>query len=247
MRRETDLIMALVTFRSLFPALFCALVFSSCGDSPRQEPGSAAAKAPVPASVPVLQPPPPTQDDGRPVIVAFGDSLSAGYGLEAGLSYPDFLQKILDAKGHRYRIVNQGISGDTTSGGLARIDHCIAQKPKIVLLELGGNDGLRGIPVGNIRTNLDRMIRQLKATGATVVLVGITLPPNYGDYVKGFENNYADLAREHSLTFIPFLMEGIWTPTGGKPGMMQEDGIHPTAKGTPVMAETVYQAIRKLL
>jgi acyl-CoA thioesterase I len=234
--------MALVTFRSCF-VLLSILLLASCGDStsassvPKQTPGT------VPPPVPVAE----VEKDDRPVILAFGDSLSAGYGLEAGLSYPDFLQKLLDANGNRYRVVNQGISGDTTSGGLARVDQGIALKPKIVLLELGGNDGLRGIPVPKIRENLDEMIRRFKAAGATVVLLGITLPPNYGDYIKGFEKNYADLAKQHSLTFIPFLMEGIWTPTGGKPGMMQEDGIHPTAKGTPLMAETVYNRIKKLL
>lgn len=182
------------------------------------------------------------------MIVAFGDSLSAGYGLEAGLSYPDFLQKILDEKGYKYRVVNQGLSGDTTTGGLSRIEQCIALQPKIVLLELGGNDGLRGIPVSNMRQNLDTMIRKLQAAGATVVLVGITLPRNYGeDYIKGFEQSYSSLAKEHKLTLVPFLLEGIWTPTGGVPGMMQEDGIHPTAKGTPVMAQNVFKRIQKLL
>ncbi len=182
------------------------------------------------------------------MIVAFGDSLSAGYGLESGLSYPDFLQKILDRKGLRYHVVNQGLSGDTTTGGLSRIDQCVALKPKLVLLELGGNDGLRGVPVANTRTNLDTMIRKLKDAGATVVLVGITLPRNYGDdYIRSFEKNYTELTREHHLTLVPFLLEGIWTPTGGAPGMVQDDGIHPTAKGTPVMAETVFKRIEKLL
>ena len=233
--------MALVTFRS-FLALLSVLTIVSCGDSapPKETP---------PPDFSTARPAPPAEGakDDRPVIVAFGDSLSAGHGLESGLSYPDFLQKLLDARGNHYRVVNQGISGDTTSGGLSRVDQCIALKPRIVLLELGGNDGLRGIPVAKIRANLDEMIRRFKAKGATVVLVGITLPPNYGDYIEDFEKNYADLARQHSLTLIPFLMDGIWTPAGGKPGMMQEDGIHPTAKGTPVMAETVYQGIRKLL
>jgi acyl-CoA thioesterase-1 len=232
--------MALVALRT-FVVCTIFLLLSACGDSPSASP---APKAPVSTSpAPVAE---PAKDD-RPVIVAFGDSLSAGYGLESGLSYPDFLQKLLDSKGHRYRVVNQGISGDTTSGGLARVEQAIALKPKLVLLELGGNDGLRGIPVPKVRENLDELIRKFKAAGATVVLIGIKLPPNYGDYTKGFEKNYFDLARQHSLTFIPFLMDGIWTPTGGKPGMMQEDGIHPTAKGTPVMAETVYNGIRKLL
>ncbi len=219
------------------------LLAASCGSSEKPE----AASAPVGAP---MKPPPlaEAKKDDRPIIVAFGDSLSAGYGLEAGLSYPDFLQKLLDAKGHSYHVVNQGISGDTTTGGLSRIEQCIALKPRIVLLELGGNDGLRGVPIASTRKNLNDMIVRLKAAGSTVVLIGITLPRNYGDeYIRGFESNYADLAREHGLTRVPFLFEGIWTPEGGKPGMIQEDGIHPTAKATPVMAETVYRSIQKLL
>ena len=228
--------MTLVTFRFLFALGALALV--SCGGSGKSEPVRVGTAPPVAE----------LKKDDRPVIVAFGDSLSAGYGLEAGLSYPDFLQKLLDAKGHGYHVVNQGVSGDTTSGGLARIEMCLALKPRIVLLELGGNDGLRGVPVANVRQNLDEMIKRLKAAGSTVVLIGITLPRNYGDeYIEGFDKNYVDLAREYSLTRVPFLLEGIWTPTGGMPGMMQQDGIHPTAKGTPVMAETVYKRIQKLL
>lgn len=239
--------MALVTFRTALVAAawtaVCVLC-SSCGNNNETKP---AGVQPPPVEKAVAPAPPPVKDD-RPVIVAFGDSLSAGHGLEAGLSYPDFLQKILDEKGYKYRVVNQGLSGDTTTGGLSRIDQCIALKPKIVLLELGGNDGLRGIPVANMRQNLDTMIRRLKSAGATVVLVGITLPRNYGeDYIKGFEQSYASLAKEHKLTLVPFLLEGIWTPTGGVPGMMQDDGIHPTAKGTPVMAQTVFKRIQKLL
>jgi acyl-CoA thioesterase I len=225
-----------------------ATLLAGCGSTSNGEVEKTAAPAITPPPSAAAAPAPAATPDKRPVIVAFGDSLSAGYGLETGLSYPDFLQKILDDKKLPYRVVNMGLSGDTTTGGLARIDQCLELKPKLVLLELGGNDGLRGIPVANIRKNLDAMIRKLKDSGATVVLVGITLPRNYGDdYIKNFEKNYADLAREHKLTLVPFLLEGIWTPTGGTPGMMQEDGIHPTAKGTPVMAKTVFNRIEKLL
>lgn len=238
-------IMALVKFSNVF-LLFAMVFLCACGSTsgdPAAPPPVAATKLPV-----STEPAKPAQDDSRPVIVAFGDSLSAGYGLEAGQSFPDQLQNLLNAKGLQYRVVNQGISGDTTSGGLARVEQAVALQPKIVLLELGGNDGLRGVPVYNIRKNLDAMIRRFKEAGATVVLVGITLPRNYGDdYIRGFEKNYVDLAKEHSLTYVPFLLDGIWTPTGGVPGMFQDDGIHPTAKGTPVMAATVFKKIEKLL
>jgi acyl-CoA thioesterase-1 len=241
--------MALVKFSNVF-FLFLLMFLAACGSGSNNRTSDGATPPPAGATkLPVSnEPAKPTPDDSRPVIVAFGDSLSAGYGLEAGQSFPDQLQNLLNDKGLRYRVVNQGISGDTTSGGLARVDQAVALQPKIVLLELGGNDGLRGIPVANIRRNLDAMIRRFKQAGATVVLVGITLPRNYGDdYIRGFEKNYSDLAKEHSLTYVPFLLEGIWTPTGGAPGMFQDDGIHPTAKGTPVMAATVLKKIEKLL
>jgi acyl-CoA thioesterase-1 len=248
--RGIDFIMALVTFRTVSVlvvagiAVLVAAGLTGCGGSEAKPVVVVEKNAPAtPPPAPV-----PAKDDGRPLIVVFGDSLSAGYGLETGQSFPDELQKILDQKQLSYRVVNQGLSGDTTSGGLSRIDQCIALKPKFVLLELGGNDGLRGISVATVRKNLDTMIRKLQDAGATVVLVGITLPRNYGDdYIRGFEKNYVELAKEHKLTTVPFLLEGIWTPEGGAPGMIQPDGIHPTAKATPVMAATVFKRIEKLL
>jgi len=172
--------------------------------------------------------------------VAFGDSLTAGYGVDSGLSYPDFLQKEID----RYRVVNAGISGDTTSGGLARIDSVTRLKPKIVILELGGNDGLRGLPLASTRANLEQMIIELQKSGARVVIAGITLPPNYGpDYIREFEKIYKDLAATYKLPFIPFLLEGVV----GVPGMMQPDGIHATVKGNEVVAKLVMRTLKPLL
>ena len=186
------------------------------------------------------QPPP----DPRPVIVAFGDSLTAGYGVEAGYSYPDFLQKDLDRVNRKYRIVNAGVSGDTTSGGLARIGMVTALKPAIVILELGGNDGLRGLPLAATRANLDQMIAKLQKAGARVLLAGITLPPNYGpDYIKQFESIYKDLAAKYKVPLIPFLLRGV----AGVPGMMQGDGIHPTRKGNEVVAKLVLDSLKPML
>jgi acyl-CoA thioesterase I len=172
--------------------------------------------------------------------VAFGDSLTAGFGVEAGFSYPDFLQKEIGS----YHVVNAGISGDTTSGGLARIDRVTGLKPKIVILELGGNDGLRGLPLASTRANLEQMIVELRKSGARVVLAGITLPPNYGpDYISEFEKIYKDLAAKYKLPFIPFLLEGVV----GEPGMMQPDGIHATVKGNEVVAKLVMRTLKPLL
>lgn len=214
--------------------------------------GCSSKDAPQPAPDPKPATPPaaaaPVKKDTRPAIVILGDSLSAGFGLETGQSYPDHLQKMLDEKGYAYRVVNQGVSGDTTSGGLARIDGCIAEHPYLVLLELGGNDGLRGIPTAETKANLEQMIEKIQATGAKLVLAGITLPRNYGpDYIRDFDRIYPDLARKYRVPLIPFLLVGLASPQGIVPGMIQQDGIHPTAKGTPIVAQTVFRAIEPLL
>src|ERR1700726_2693353 len=131
----------------------------------------------------------------RKVLAVFGDSLSAGYGLAAGQSFPDDMQRTLDKEGYAWRVVNLGISGDTTEGGVSRIQSAVRLKPEVVVLELGGNDGLRGLPLKVTRQNLETMIVAFQQAGAKVVLAGMTLPPNYGpDYIKGFEKIYKDLA-----------------------------------------------------
>ena len=182
--------------------------------------------------------------DARPKVVAFGDSLSAGYGADPGKSYPDFLQKLLDADHLAYHVVNDGVSGDTTADGVERLPGVLAEKPRLVVLELGGNDGLRGLPVANTRANLEMMISALQKAGATVVLAGMTLPRNYGpEYIHSFERVYVDLAREKHLTRIPFLLQGV----AGTARLMQADSIHPTAEGNVLVARNVYQYIKPLL
>ena len=183
--------------------------------------------------------------DTRKVIVVFGDSLSAGYGLARGESFPDRLQQKLDAESLPWRVVNQGISGDTTSGGVARMQRAIAQMPAVIVLELGGNDGLRGTPLNVTRGNLEKMIRVFQAAGARVVLAGMTLPPNYGqDYVRGFEQIYKDLASQYRLTLIPFLLADIVTPDLR---YLQRDGVHPTAAGAEIVSGTVLRFVKPLL
>ena len=185
------------------------------------------------------------KEDTRKVLVVFGDSLSAGYGVPRGQSYPDDLQRKLDAQGYAWRVVNLGISGDTTSGGLARVNTGTALRPAIVLLELGGNDGLRGLPLAMTRENLDRIIRAFGQVGARVVLAGMTLPPNYGpDYIHGFEAIYSGLAAKYKLALIPFLLRDIATQDMR---YFQRDGIHPTAEGAQIVSNTVFRAIRPLL
>lgn len=185
--------------------------------------------------------PPAANRDKWPVIVTFGDSLTAGV---AGRSYPDQLQDLLDQKGYHYRVDNQGVSGDTTTDGLARIDNVIAEKPALVLLEFGGNDGLRGVPVAETRKNLQEMIVRLKAAELPIVLLGITLPPNYGaEYVKEFTGMYPELAKQNHLQYMPFLLLHVYQ----HPEMMQPDGIHPDGVGNHVVAQDVFRLIQPML
>jgi acyl-CoA thioesterase-1 len=196
-------------------------------------------------------PPSPVKDsphDSRPVIVALGDSLSEGLGVDPALNFPSRLQTRLDGAGFKYKVVNMGISGDTTSGGLARLDYVLAAKPAVVILELGGNDGLRGVPATATKANLEAIIVKLKSSGAEVLLAGMTLPPNYGaEYVSKFEGIYTDLAKKHKLKLIPFLMEDIRSQIATKKGLMQGDGIHPTAAGHALIAETVFRSLQPML
>lgn len=206
--------------------------------APEREPQAVrAAPAPIPAA--------PAPVDSRKVLVVFGDSISAGYGLDPGLSFPDALQRLIDQEGAAWRVVNLGISGDTTAGGAARLGSALEAGPALVLIELGGNDGLRGIPVTASRANLERMIVTFREAGAQVVLAGMSLPPNYGPaYIRDFENMYKDLAAKYKLPLIPFLLADIVTPDLR---YFQRDGIHPTAEGAQIVARTVFKKIRPLL
>jgi len=182
--------------------------------------------------------------DTRPVILAFGDSLTAGHGVELSDSYPSQLQRELDKRGYRYRVVNAGISGDTTSGGLSRIDAALAVHPRIVILELGANDGLRGLPVAESKRNLEQMIVKSQNAGAKVILAGMTLPLNYGpDYIHDFQSMFPDLAKQHHTILIPFFLEGV----AAHMDLNQEDGIHPTAKGYVILTQLVLKYLEPLL
>ena len=181
----------------------------------------------------------------RKVLVVFGDSLSAGYGLAAGQSFPDDMQRTLDKEGYAWHVVNLGISGDTTEGGVARVESAVRLKPSVVVLELGGNDGLRGLPLKVTRQNLETMIAAFQQAGAKVVLAGMTLPPNYGpDYINSFEKIYKDLAAQYKLKLIPFLLSDIVTPDLR---YLQRDGIHPTAEGAEIVSGTVLKVVKPLL
>lgn len=185
-----------------------------------------------------------TEKDTRPLIVCFGDSLTAGYGTDPGQSYPDYLQTDLDKLGYHYRVVNAGISGNTTKDGLERVDSIVAMKPAVVIVEFGGNDGLRGLRIEDSRANLDRIVAMLKASGTKIVLAGITLPPDYGqDYINQFNETYVLLAKKFRLPLLPFLLQGVF----GTDGMMQRDRTHATATGNQVVAKNVLPLVTPLL
>lgn len=182
--------------------------------------------------------------DHRPRIVAFGDSLTAGLGVGADESYPAQLQRRLDSLGYHYRVINAGVSGDTTAGGLRRVPWILNNKPALVILELGANDGLRGLSVDQARNNLRQIIRQLQEGGTTVVLAGMKLPPNYGhEYTTQFEAMYRMLANEYELALIPFFLEGV----GGSSSLNQADGIHPTKEGYEIIVDQILKVLTPVL
>jgi acyl-CoA thioesterase-1 len=176
--------------------------------------------------------------DFRPVIVAFGNSLTAGFGADPGKSYPDFLQQELDRRGYKYNVINAGVSGETSSDGLERLNDVLALKPEIVILELGANDGLRGLPVTSTEANLDRIIFGLQQQKIRVALAAMDLPRNYGmEYISQFSGMYANIARQYKVTKIPFMLAGV----AGNPKLMQNDGLHPNAAGNAIVAATVFK------
>ena len=217
--------------------LFACLMLSACrSKTPEAAPAEpAASNAATPAGDTTVSAP-----DGRPVIVAFGDSLTAGFGADTGDSYPDYLEKDLNAMGYRYQVINQGISGNTTKDGVDRLPDALHLKPVLVIVAFGGNDGLRGLPIASTRENLDRIVSTLLDGGAKVVLGGITLPPNYGpDYIRQFNQTYALLAAKYHVPMLPFLLKNVY----GVPGGMQPDGIHATDQGNAQVAKNLLPLI----
>jgi len=191
--------------------------------------------------------PPPSNASIRPderVLVAFGDSLTAGLGVAPSEAYPAQLQEKLLLAGYRYRVVNAGVSGETTAGALRRVDWVLKSKPEIVILELGGNDGLRGLDLKETRANLAQIIERLLAGGARVLLAGMRLPPNYGPaYTDAFQTLYVDLAKQYDVPLIPFFLEGVATRTA----LNQADGIHPTSTGYTIVVNTLWPVLEPLL
>ncbi len=226
----------------IFAACFLGLLLlTSCQSRPQPKTAETDAANTPDKVQDVSAPPSVPLPPGSPVIVTFGDSLTAGV---SGRSYPDQMQDLLLSNGYRYHVDNQGVSGDTTTDGLARIDNVIAARPALVILEFGGNDGLRGIPVDETRKNLDEMIRRIQKARLPLVLLGITLPPNYGsDYVKPFTAMFPALAKEHRIPLMPFLLVHVYQNNS----LMQPDGIHPNEAGNKIVAQDVFALIKPLL
>ena len=212
--------------------------FTGCGTRTTNEENLKQENTSTPTIKPV------NKEDTRPLLVAFGDSLTEGAGVDPGQNYPAKLQARIDAAGYLYRVVNAGVSGETSSQGLNRTEAVAALHPAIVIVEFGANDGLRGVPVETTRNNLEEIITRLQATGAEVILAGMEVPPNYGpQYTSAFRNIFRGLSRQLHVPLIPFFLDGV----GGHPELNQEDGIHPTAEGYDIVVDNVWKVLEPLL
>lgn len=195
-------------------------------------------------TAPVESRPAATSPSARPRIVFLGDSLTAGYGLPKEESVPSLIQARLEEDGYPYEVVNAGVSGDTSAGGLSRLEWSLEGDVKVLVIELGANDGLRGLPVAALKRNLTEVITRANARGIRVVLTGMEAPPNFGEaYTSEFRQVYKDLAKTHDVTFIPFYLEGV----AGIPSLNIADGMHPNAEGSRLIAQAVWRTIEPLL
>lgn len=215
--------------RVLLPLLLCACV--SCGGE--------APEAPVPAA-PVERAP----EAPRPRIVALGDSLTAGLGLQPEEAYPAVLEGRIHQRGYPFQVVNAGLSGDTSAGGLRRVDWALEGDVRILILALGANDGLRGLPVDEMTRNLQDIIDRAQRRNIKVLLVGMEAPPNYGErYTREYRQAFQDLAKRNHLEFVSFLLAGV----AGVPDLNQRDGIHPTSRGARMLADNLLPVLEKML
>lgn len=215
--------------RALVASCVLALLLPACGQD------SAPAARPAPAA-PVAP--------AKPRVVFLGDSLTAGLGLSTDQSYPSLIGKKLKAHGYDYEVVNAGVSGDTSAGGLRRLDWSLEGDVRALVVALGANDGLRGLPTQEMKKNLQAVLDRAKARGIPVILAGMEAPPNYGpEYTRDFRNVYAALAKEYEVRFVPFLLRGV----AGNASLNQADGIHPNARGAAIVADLVWAELEPAL
>ncbi len=220
-------------------SLFGALVVGACGGG---DPAQTARAAPSAAQTGRLGAAPGSRPS-RPRVVVLGDSLTVGLGLPATEAYPSLLQRRLDAGGYDFEVVNAGVSGDTSAGGLSRLDWSLDGDVRILIVALGGNDGLRGLPPDEMRRNIAEIIRRAHARDIAVLLAGMESLTNMGpDYQRRFRDVFPALAREHGVSFLPFLLEGV----AGRADLNQSDGIHPTAEGARVIADHVWPVLEPM-
>ena len=212
----------------------CWLVaIAACGSRP--EPQHA-------APPPVVQP--AAKATSRPRIVALGDSLTAGLGLPASEAYPAVLQQMVDAAGLQYDVINAGVSGDTSAGGLSRLDWALEGDVRVLIVALGGNDGLRALPPDELRRNLSSIVERATVKHLTVVLAGMEAPRNLGrDYIVGFHQVYPDLSKKYNVALVPFLLQDV----AGIERLNQRDGIHPTSEGARIVAKNIWSVLKPLL
>ena len=225
-----------IRFTAIISFIYLIASCMGCGASKAAQNGNAAANRPLAT---------PQATANRPKIIAFGDSLTAGFGLSEKESYPYLLQEKLKADGYDYEVVNAGVSGDTSLGGLERADWVMQQdNAKILVLELGANDLLRGVPVSKMKENLNQIIRKAKAKNLKILLCGMLAPPTMGaQYQREYTMAFPDLASEYKLEFLPFLLDNIAT----KKEFNQADGIHPNVEGERIMTNNVYTALKPIL
>ena len=227
-------------------ALSVTVLGLGCGQEENDagQPEAPATAQPVPPPAPQPATIPSPKPSGLPRVVFLGDSLTAGLGLEVEQAFPALLDSMLEADGVPVDVINAGVSGDTTAGGLRRLDWLLKQSPDVVVVGLGGNDGLRGLDPAASEANLRGIVTKSREAGASVLLLGMLIPPNYGpEYVTRFREIYPKLSRELAVPLVPFLLEGV----GGVPSLNQPDGIHPTAEGQRIVAKTVFPHLRQLL
>lgn len=222
--------------RFLFACL--VVVLNACG------PSAPAGRDPSARSDASAAAPPPTAAAARPRIVFLGDSLTAGLGIAQEEAYPALLQQRLDAEHLNYEVVNAGVSGDTSAGGLSRLDWALDGNVKVLIVALGGNDALRALPPEELRRNLSTIVERAQARGIKVLLCGMEAPPNFGrDYAAGFHRVYPEVAKQYNVALVPFLLDKV----AGIESLNQRDGIHPTAQGARIVADNVWAVLRPML
>jgi acyl-CoA thioesterase-1 len=228
---------------AIFAACFALLTVASSACNRAEPPPSTGSTAqPQPQEREPARP--SSDDDGRPKVVCLGDSLTAGLGLVETESYPSLLQKKIDAEELPFEVVNAGVSGDTSAGGLRRLDWALQGDVKVLIVALGGNDALRGLSVAEMRANISAIVARARDKGVIVMIVGMQAPPNFGqEYTVAFRQVFFDVAREYRTPLVPFLLDRV----AGQSSLNQADGIHPNAQGAEIVAQTVWNSLRPIL